>query len=87
MQGQFDFGEETIKYLMLDRGTPINRICEVITSEIKHLNVHPNDVAILSLSIEFLRELDFRIRNTTREKTTTAFETKEMLEAVKSRVV
>lgn len=85
IQGQFDFGEESIKYLWCDRGTPIVRVCEIITSEIRHLNVHPNDVAVLSLSIEFLRELDFLIRNSTHEKTTTAFETKEMWDTIKSK--
>ena len=84
IQGQFNFGEESIKYLIFDRGTSIKQICEVITSQITFFNVHPNDVAILSLSIDFLRELDFIIRNTTHEKTTTAFETKEMWETIKS---
>jgi len=84
VQRQLDFGEESIKYEMFNRGTITNQICEVITSQITLFNVHPNDVAIVALSIDFLRELDFTIRNNTNEKTTTAFETKEMYQAITS---
>jgi len=84
IQGQLDFAEESIKYKPLDRGTSINQICEIITSQITLFNAHSNDVAIVALSIDFLRELDFIIRNTTHEKTTTTFETKEMWHSVKS---
>lgn len=85
VQTQLDFGEESIKYLNFDGNTPLIHVCGTINWEIRNLGVHPNDVAILSSSVEFLRELDFLIRNSTHEKTMTAFETKEMWEAVKSR--
>ena len=74
--------QEIISYVLFDKGTTPECIGERIISKIKRLNAHPNDVAILSSTVEFLRELDFYIRNNLHEKTTTTFETKEMLEQV-----
>ena len=52
-------------------------IAKFIGSYTKKLGVHPNDVCVLSLSIEVIRELDFQFRKITNEKSYIMAETQE----------
>lgn len=58
-------------------------IAEFISSYSTKLGSHPNDVCVLSLSIETIRELDFHFRKTTNEKSYIMSETKEFYDHLK----
>jgi hypothetical protein len=55
-------------------------IAHFISSYSKKIGSHPNDVCVLSLSIETIREIDFYFRKLTNEKSYIMSETKEFYE-------
>lgn len=73
------------KYLFLKPFTSSSKIVEEILSITRNWHIHPNDVAILSPYMEILREIDYEIRITSREKTNTIFESKELSERFKQK--
>ena len=58
-------------------------IADFISSYSTKLGSHPNDVCVLSLSIQTIRELDFHFRKTTNEKSYIMAETKEFYDHLK----
>lgn len=58
-------------------------IANFINSYSKKLGSHPNDVCVLSLSIETIREIDFHFRKITNEKSYLMSETKEYYDHLK----
>lgn len=60
-------------------------IADFISSYSTKLGSHPNDVCVLSLSIETIRELDFHFRKTTNEKSYIMAETKEFYDHLKEK--
>lgn len=59
-------------------------IAKFICSYSKKLGSHPNDVCVLSLSIEVIREIDFHFRKTSKEKSYIMTETKEFYDHLKN---
>jgi hypothetical protein len=75
---------QQIHYYYLDR--PIENYQENFTELfqiIDSLNVHRNDLCFLAPHIELLREMDYFIRNVRKEKTTRAFESKEVFDKLR----
>lgn len=58
-------------------------VADFISSYIKRLGSHPNDVCVLTPSIEILREIDFQFRKITNEKSYIMAETKEFHDHLK----
>ena len=75
-QGSFDFETNIIN---INKCDDINNLLVKIFYLIKKHKIHPNDVCILSYTIDILREIDYRIRHEYNEKTLTTFETQEVL--------
>ena len=48
----------------------------------KENKIHPSDVCILDSRVEVIRELDYKIRNISKEKSKTTFETKEAFDYI-----
>lgn len=63
----------------------INGAYDLIFEIIKAHQLHPSDCGILSSKVNEIRELDFQIRNSKKEKTTRMFETKEIYQVLKER--
>lgn len=67
---------DRVHYKNIDGLTP-NETAQLIFDYIKKLNLPPNDIGVLSLSVQYIRELDYRYRKLTHEKTYLISETKE----------
>ena len=61
-----------------------SEIAEFISSYSRKLQCHPNDVCVLSLSIETIREVDYHFRKLSNEKSYIMAETKEYYDHLKS---
>ena len=73
---QIDFEKRIVEYYYFEKQTTddlFKTIYEVLLSN----KIHPSDVGILSSKVEILRSIDFLIRNSKNEKTTTTFESQE----------
>lgn len=70
-------------YLFLEPLTSLSKIAEEIISIAKNWQIHPDNIAILSLNLEILREMDYQIRTKTQEITNPMFESKEIYEKLK----
>ena len=55
----------------------VGEITDFIINFSKKLNSHPNDICVLSLSIDIIREIDFIYRKRTKEKSYITSETQE----------
>lgn len=80
-QLSLDFSGATsdyINYIFAPAGDSILALFNIVMGNIESLGCHPNDIAVLSSSIPFLRNFDCYYRYKTREKTTTMFETQEI---------
>ncbi len=71
------------RYLFLEPFTSLITIADEIISIAKNWQIHPDNIAILSLNLEILREMDYQIRTKTQEKTNPMFESKELYEHLK----
>jgi hypothetical protein len=60
-------------------------LADFISSYSTKLGSHPNDVCVLSLSIETIREIDFHFRKATNEKSYIMAETKEFYDHLKEK--
>ena len=60
-------------------------LAEFISSCSKKIGSHPNDVCVLSLSIETIREIDFHFRKVSKEKSYIMAETKEFYNHLKEK--
>lgn len=72
---------ESVSYFWLDT-LDLSAVTREIIARIHHLDAHPNDVCVMSISVETLREIDHRYRAVTHERTTTMCETVEFYEKV-----
>ena len=81
-QQELDFELSVVKYYKID---DINSVTDIVFEFIEEFNIHSNDVAILGDKIDVVRQVDFKIRNTTHEDTMTTFETKEEYDDLKER--
>lgn len=77
-QQTFDFSEDYINYIYAPEGESIKALFNIIIGNIETLKCHPNDVAVLSSNINFLREFESYCRYNTKERTNTMFETQEI---------
>ena len=74
---------ESVAYYWID-ALDLDVVTREIISRIDHFDAHPNDVCVMSMSVETLREIDHRYRAATRERTKTMCETVEFYEKVQS---
>lgn len=54
-----------------------NEVADFIITFSKKLNIHPNDICVLSLSIDTIREIDYYFRDKSKEKSFIMAETEE----------
>lgn len=66
-----------VSQLSFDKNAQVTEIYNQLDNVLKTLDIHPNDICIVSSKVELLRELDFLIRSQSHERTAIAFETKE----------
>ncbi len=71
-----------IEYYMVDDDS-IEKIYERLSTIIKTLYLHPNDICILGNNVEIIREIDYKLRKEIKQKTKTMCETKEMFDYLK----
>ena len=79
----FDFEQKTLQYYNLGEKANPEDIFKQYIDCVTTYNLHPSNISILSPKIDCLRELDYLIRNKMKEKTTTTFETKEVLDYIR----
>lgn len=65
-------------YIYLPSGNSIVELYNIVIKNSKRLKEHPNDITILSSSIDSLRKFDFYYRMRSNERTNTMFETVEI---------
>ncbi|MFV0173607.1 AAA family ATPase [Empedobacter falsenii] len=82
LQQELQFDQPLIEYYDSEN---INGTYDLIFEIIKAHQLHPSDCGILSSKVNEIRELDFQIRNSKKEKTTRMFETKEIYQVLKER--
>jgi len=75
-QGDLFEGEKLIEYYLFE-DYDVVKMHDSIMQIVKEHDLHPSDVGILDAKVENLRELDYLIRNSSKEKSKTMFETKE----------
>lgn len=87
-----DFENENLQITMFDKvhysyfgKLDYQNIADFIKTYSIKLGSHPNDICVLSLSIEIIRELDFFYRKTTNENTYIMSETQEIYENIKAK--
>lgn len=78
IQQEFNYGNESFKYIYLNENCDSKSICDIIISNIKELNIHPNEVCVLAYRIEQLVEIDLEYRKISHEKTLTTVENYEI---------
>lgn len=77
-QMTFEYEKDYINYIYAPQGDSITALFNTIRGNIETLGCHPNDVAILSSNIAFLKEFEVYYRYNTGERTNTMFETQEI---------
>ena len=82
-QDTLDFNKESIEYYKLGGDSTLFSLSIFIIEKIKENSIQPQDTCILAQSNILLRELDFKIRKLTEQRTYTTFETQEMYEYLK----
>ncbi len=82
-QQTLSFEEESIEYFKLDNDILLSSLSTFLLDTMKFNSIQHQDVCILAQSNGLLREIDFEIRQTTRQKTFTTLETKEMYDKLK----
>lgn len=83
-QQEIDFNEESIEYYKFNDNDTISDLSNFIIDKSKENKIQPQNICILAHTNQLLRELDFKIRNITKQKTYTTFETQEMYDHLKS---
>ncbi len=82
-QGKLGFDnshkEGSINYINLKSTNSIVALYNIIYENIKNKSIHPDDITILGLRIDTLKEFDAYYRYSSNEKTNTMFETYEMV--------
>lgn len=78
-----DFEQKTLQYCNLGEKASAEDIFNQYIACVTTYNLHPSNISILSPKIDCLREMDYLIRNNMKEKTTTTFETQEVLDYIK----
>ena len=76
---------DLMKGIVFSDVSEIGNIYQMIFKYLKSEKIHPNDVTIISTSINFLRKLDQVIRVEVNEKTQTTFESEEAYLELESR--
>lgn len=76
---------DLMKGIVFSDITEIDNIYQIIFQYLIKEKIHPNDVAIISTNINFLRKLDQVIRVKSNEKTQTTFESEEAYIELESR--
>jgi superfamily I DNA and RNA helicase len=82
-QQEIDFNEESIEYYKFNDSDTMSDLSNFIIEKSKENNIQPQNICILAHTNQLLRELDFKIRDVTKQKTYTTFETQEMYEFLK----
>lgn len=81
-QQSLTLNEGTIEYFNFESKT-LSELSSFIINTCRNNSIQPQDVCILGHSNNLLRDLDYKIRKETQQKTYTTFETYEMLEHFK----
>jgi len=81
-QQSLDLAESSIDYYNFSSSTPSDLTSFIIDKCKKH-SIQPQDVCVLAHTNKLLRDLDYKIRKKTLQKTYTTFETHEMYEYLK----
>jgi len=74
----FDF-QDVIEYHYFEANSEKNDFFLKIINIIQNINIHPNDICIISSKVDILIELDSLINKRLNQKTDTTFETKDNL--------
>lgn len=64
----------------------VESISDFMIAFIKHNKIHPNDICVLSLSVDAIRAIDEAYRNKTKEKTFIMSETEEFYKHLKNKL-
>lgn len=82
-QQEIDFNEEIIEYYKFNDSDTIANLSNFIIDKYKENKMQPQNICILAHTNQLLRELDKAIRNITKQRTRTTFETQEMYKFLK----
>lgn len=81
-QQSLDLEGSSIEYYNFG-GSTLSDLTSFINDKCKKHSIQPQDICILAHTNKLLRDLDYKIRKTTSQKTYTTFETHEMYEHLK----
>jgi len=79
LQQELPFDQTEIEYHQVDHIDP-KLISNIIKDTLQENVISSSDACVLSTNVDTLREIDFQLRKTMGEKTTTTFETEEIVQ-------
>ncbi len=82
----FDFDQKIIKYFNFGSECNSFELFNKYSELISFYKIHPSNICLLSAKVDFLREIDYLIRNKLKEKTITTFETKEFWDKLEKEI-
>jgi hypothetical protein len=84
-QQTFNFEEESINYFKLDNNISLYNLANFILTTMQSNSIQHQDVCILAHSNGLLRGIDYELRQISKQKTYTTFETQEMYDELLKR--
>jgi len=85
-QTALDFETKAIEYYYFEENWTVENVCKTMLEVIKKYSITPSNIGVLNSKVEYIRELDYLIRQKTKEKTKTTFETQEVYDHLKKEV-
>lgn len=85
-QSALDFETKAIEYHYFEENWTVENIYKAMFEVIKKYNISPSNIGLLNSKVEYIRELDNLVRQKTKEKTKTTFETQEVYDHLKKEI-
>lgn len=85
-QTALDFETKAIEYFYFEENWTAENIFNTMFEVIKKYSINPSNIGLLNCKVEFMRTLDHLVRQKTKEKTKTTFETLEVYNHLKNEV-
>lgn len=79
---QLEYGESCMRYACVDRETPIDTCALWIQNTIRCFGLDESQTVVLTSTIEFLRQLDYAYRYTSKKQTSTTFAPQELCNTI-----
>jgi hypothetical protein len=85
-QTALDFETKAIEYYYFEENWTVENVCKTMLEVIKKYSINPSNIGVLNSKVEYIRKLDYLLRQKTKEKTKTTFETQEVYDHLKKEI-